>query len=58
MVDLLIDLIIGQVNIPLFILNKKKKEVLFMQKLTSIYQSNKNSSFSLPNKKNKAKINR
>jgi hypothetical protein len=29
-----------------------------MQKLTSIYQSNKNSSFSLPNKKNKAKINR
>jgi hypothetical protein len=24
MVDLLIDLIIGQVNIPLFILNKKK----------------------------------
>jgi hypothetical protein len=29
-----------------------------MQKLTSIYQSNKNNSCSLPNKKNQAKINR
>lgn len=28
-----------------------------MQKLTFIYQSNKNSSCSLPNKKNKAEIN-
>ena len=56
MVIFLIDLIIRQVNIPSFILNKKLCGALFMQKLKSIYQLNKNNSCSLPNKKNKAKI--